>query len=60
MNAPIRFRTGLRVTMQALGWYPTGKYQPLTDDISSVAYWYQTQPAAPLEELPGLHDRLAR
>jgi hypothetical protein len=56
---PIRFKKNLRVTVQALGWWPTGKYQPLTDDIASVAYWYQT-PAAGVEELPEFGERLAR
>ncbi len=57
---PIRFRADLRVTMQALGWWPNGKFQPLTDDISSVAYWYQTEPHAPFPALPGLVDRWRR
>lgn len=41
---PIRFTKNLRVTIQALGWWPNGKFQPLTDDLASVAYWYQTEP----------------
>lgn len=41
---PIRFHQDLRVTVQALGWWPNGEYQPLTDDIASVAYWYQLSP----------------
>jgi hypothetical protein len=41
---PVRFDSDLRVTIQALGWRNGGKYLPLTDDISSVAYWYQTEP----------------
>ena len=41
---PVRFDSDLRVTIQALGWRNRGKYLPLTDDISSVAYWYQTEP----------------
>ncbi|MCK5738820.1 DUF2961 domain-containing protein, partial [bacterium] len=43
---PIRFEQKLKVTIQALGWWPDGKYQPLTDDIASVAYWYQLEPHA--------------
>jgi len=35
------------VTIQALGWWPNGKFQPLTDDISSVSYWYQSEPHKP-------------
>lgn len=37
---PIYFRKDLRVTIQALGWRSEGRYLPLQDDISSVAYWY--------------------
>jgi hypothetical protein len=49
---PIRFEKDLRVTIQALGWR-TGlkRYLPLQDDIASVAYWYQTLPAAPFPKL---------
>ena len=54
---PIRFRSGLRVTMQALGWRAGRRYLPLQDDIATVAYWYQTLPLAPFPPLP---DRDAR
>lgn len=58
---PVRFARDLRVTVQALGWYPaTGKYQPLTDDIASVAYWYQREPGPSTVELPTLEERLPR
>lgn len=52
---PIRFRSTLRVTIQALGWRldkENRRYLPLQDDIASVAYWYQTLPSAPLRALP--------
>jgi len=53
---PIRFEDDLRVTIQALGWRSAmeGKrrYLPLQDDISSVAYWYQTEPHAVFPQLP--------
>ncbi|MHB1296587.1 MAG: glycoside hydrolase family 172 protein [Anaerolineae bacterium] len=49
---PIRFEQDLRVTIQALGWRSGGRYLPLQDDIASVAYWYQTLPAAPFPTLP--------
>lgn len=42
---PIYFNQDLRVTIQALGWRSGGRYLPLQDDISSVAYWYQDTPA---------------
>jgi hypothetical protein len=49
---PIRFQKDLKVTIQALGWRSDGRYLPLQDDISSVAYWYQTEPHAPFPKLP--------
>ncbi len=49
---PIRFERDLRVTVQALGWRSGGRYLPRQDDIASVAYWYQTLPAAPFPPLP--------
>jgi hypothetical protein len=57
---PIRFEKDLKVTIQALGWWPNGKFQPLTDDIASVAYWYQTEPHADFPELPPVHERWSR
>ncbi len=45
---PIHFNTGFRMTIDNLGW--TG---PRYDDYTSVAYWYQTLPFAPLKPLPG-------
>jgi len=53
---PIRFQQNLRVTIQALGWRSGRRYLPLQDDISSVAYWYQTLPAAPFPEFPCRDD----
>mgnify|MGYP003707174387 CR=1 FL=1 len=53
---PVRFRSDLRVTMQALGWRSGVKepqYLPLQDDVASVAFWYQTLPTAPFPKLPG-------
>jgi hypothetical protein len=54
---PIRFRRDLRVTVQSLGWWPGGLYQPLTDEIASTAFWYQRDPHAPF---PSLLPRDAR
>ena len=53
---PIRFEKDLRVTIQALGWRSGGRYLPLQDDISSVAFWYQTEPHAPFPPLPAKDD----
>ncbi|MGH7949826.1 MAG: glycoside hydrolase family 172 protein [Candidatus Binataceae bacterium] len=57
---PIRFQRDLRVTIQALGWRGNPlrdrdippRFLPLQDDIASVAFWYQTLPAAPFPQLP--------
>ena len=49
---PIRFENDLKVTIQALGWRSGGRYLPMQDDIASVAFWYQTLPAAPFPTLP--------
>ncbi|MBL8963728.1 MAG: DUF2961 domain-containing protein [Phycisphaeraceae bacterium] len=58
---PIRFSRDLRVTVQALGWWPqAGVYQPLADDIASVAYWYQALPSAGLASLGGMAERWPR
>ena len=57
---PIRFKKDLTATVQALGWWPNGKYEPFTDDISSAGYWYQTEPYGPFPELPPVHERWSR
>ncbi|MBN1874282.1 MAG: DUF2961 domain-containing protein [Anaerolineae bacterium] len=57
---PIRFKQELKVTIQALGWWPNGKFEPLTDDIASVAYWYQSEPHAPFPTFPLVHERWSR
>ena len=51
---PIRFKSRLKVTVQALGWRKDRQYLPLQDDIASVAYWYQTLPSKPFKPLPSL------
>ena len=50
---PVRFEKDLKVTIQALGWRSGGRYLPLQDDISSVAFWYQKEPHASFPKLPG-------
>ena len=49
---PVRFQRDLRINIQALGWRRDRRYLPLQDDISSVAYWYQSLPSAPFPKLP--------
>jgi hypothetical protein len=53
---PVRFDSDLRITIHALGWRNDRRYLPLTDDISSVAYWYQTEPHSPFPTLPSRDD----
>lgn len=53
MMDPIRFETGLRVTIQCLGWRSGHRFLPLTGDIATVAYWYQSEPHAAQPALPG-------
>ncbi|WOO40927.1 glycoside hydrolase family 172 protein [Rubellicoccus peritrichatus] len=49
---PIHFQEDIAVTIQALGWRSGGRYMPLQDDLSSVAYWYQALPTPAFPELP--------
>ncbi len=53
---PIRFDKELKVTIQDLGWRRTSddeiRFHYQRDDISSVAYWYQTLPFNKFPPLP--------
>ena len=54
---PIRFARNLKVTIQSLGWRLGSKrYYQRMDDLSSVAFWYQMLPSAPLSPLPSRDD----
>ncbi len=57
---PIRFAEELKVTIQALGWWDNGTYEPLRDDISSVGYWYQLEPHTKFPEMLPVHLRWSR
>jgi hypothetical protein len=57
---PINFHKDLKVTIQDLGWWPNGKYQPLDDDFASTAFWYQREPHAQFPKLPSLSERWPR
>lgn len=57
---PVSFHKDLRVTIQDLGWWPNGKYQPLDDDYAATAFWYQKEPHAPFPKLPSLSERWPR
>lgn len=54
---PVYFHENLRVTIQALGWRSGGRYLPLQDDISSVAYYYLDHPSETVAPL-GSADEL--
>ncbi len=60
---PVFFEEDFKATVQALGWNlsegknHTKKFRPLRDDIASVAYWYQTEPHTPFEEISGRDER---
>lgn len=53
---PIRFEKKLKVTIQDLGWRSGHRYLPQKSDISSVVYWYQTEPHAPFPKLPSKNE----
>jgi len=57
---PIYFDEDLRVTIQALGWWPYKRFRPLEEDIASVAYWYQYEPHIVFPVLPELNKRWPR
>ncbi len=51
---PIHFRESIKVTIEH------GHANDLSNDYSSTAYWYQTEPHAPPPPLPPVDDRLPR
>ena len=53
---PIRFEKSLRVTIQDLGWRTNGRYLVQQSDISSVVFWYQSEPHQPFPKLPMRDD----
>lgn len=52
LTDPVYFDEDIKVTIQALGWRSEGRYLPMQDDISSVAFWYQDTVCASFPELP--------
>lgn len=53
---PVYFKKNIKVTIQALGWRSGGRYLPLMDDISSVAFWYQASICKNFPEIPSADD----
>lgn len=40
----VRFRESLEVTVQDLGWRPSGRYRARNDDMATMAVWYGRSP----------------
>ena len=59
LTDPVYFENDLRITIQDLGWANperTMGYAALQDDISSVAFWYQMEPAKSMHPLLARED----
>ena len=56
---PILFEKDIRVTIQQIGVCHTGLFER-QDDVSSVAYWYQSEPHVVFRPLPKKEDRWPR
>ncbi|HEY3282714.1 MAG TPA: glycoside hydrolase family 172 protein [Armatimonadota bacterium] len=60
---PVPFKRSLKVAIEHKAWVvlPSGKWYHFaerSDDYSSVAYWYQTEPHKPFFALPPVTERL--
>jgi hypothetical protein len=53
-NDPVRFKESIRVTIEH------GHANNLGEDYTSVAFWYQEEPHAPLDPLPPAEERFPR
>ena len=57
----IGFEHDLKVTVDTIGWRRDyKKYKHMSEDVASVAYWYQTEPHAKFPTLPDLYKRYDR
>jgi hypothetical protein len=56
---PVRFTEDLRVTVQQIGHDGRDLFER-SDDVASVAYWYQKEPHAPFPEFPDRAERAPR
>ncbi|MDX9940511.1 MAG: DUF2961 domain-containing protein [Sphaerochaetaceae bacterium] len=56
---PIHFRRHVRITVQQIGYNDRQLFER-SDDISSVAYWYQEEPHVPFPLFPARDARKAR
>jgi len=53
---PIRFEKDLKITIQDLGWSKGGRYLKQKSDISSVCFWYQSDPHNSFPKLPAWQE----
>ncbi|RYG04756.1 MAG: DUF2961 domain-containing protein [Chitinophagaceae bacterium] len=53
---PVRFEKGLKITIQDLGWRSGGRYLPQQSDISSVVFWYQSEPHNTFDKIPSANE----
>lgn len=53
---PIRFNKNLKVVLQQIGNDDIKLYER-SDDVSSVAYWYQVEPHQPFPTFPDVQAR---
>ncbi|MFP3089719.1 DUF2961 domain-containing protein [Treponema sp. TIM-1] len=56
---PIMFESDLRVTIQQIGHNQSELFER-TDDVASVAYWYQDKPYGKFPKLPAAKERWPR
>ena len=56
---PVLFEQDLKVTIQQIGVYYGGLFER-QDDVSTVAYWYQTEPHGPFPSLMERKERWPR
>ncbi len=56
---PMRFQADFRLTIQQIGVGHGGLFER-QDDVSTVAYWYQTEPHNPFPHFPSVMDRHPR
>ncbi|MGN0753960.1 MAG: glycoside hydrolase family 172 protein [Aristaeellaceae bacterium] len=56
----IGFSEDIRVTVQTLSWYPNQTYKPASDDVASVAYYYQAEPHHTFPKFPSVEERWDR
>ena len=57
---PIYFENDFRMTLDNLGEHIEGEFVKRYDDYTSVAYWYQELPGAPLKPLPSHREMLMK